>query len=472
MSFDEIVSDVAGRLALTTTDAITRIGLRVNRRYRRITTSIGMVTTRRTTGSFTVVAATRTQTIPGEKVLSISVTGATENLDAVSYDEMLEKVPSTGNPTCWAVKRTNAADVTVVFNSTMDSGLDLVVQVEDVGSTLSGSQVPAFPESWHDILVFGALADELRKKEKIQLARDAEMEYERMLGELRLHIAANGWQDQQQGSRASATTAAGASGSASNGTVTHVTGALTPHAIILGNGGGDVKPLSSLGTATTVVHGAAAGDPTYGPVVEADQTLSDVTTNDVSTTKHGYAPKAPNDATKYLDGTGAYSKPSDPLKANLASPALTGVPTAPTAAALNNSTQLATTAYADAAVVAEATATRTLTNKRITSRVTTIVSSATPTVNTDNCDAVTITAQAVAITSMTTNLSGTPTNFQKLLYRIKDDGTGRAITWGASFVAKGATLPTTTVAGKLLTAGFIYDTVAATWGCVASVQET
>jgi hypothetical protein len=38
------------------------------------------------------------------------------------------------------------------------------------------------------------------------------------------------------------------------------------------------------------------------------------------------------------------------LKAPLASPALTGVPTAPTAAALTNNTQLSTTAYADAAV--------------------------------------------------------------------------------------------------------------------------
>ena len=40
------------------------------------------------------------------------------------------------------------------------------------------------------------------------------------------------------------------------------------------------------------------------------------------------------------------------LKAPLASPALTGTPTAPTATAGNNSTQVATTAYADAAVAA------------------------------------------------------------------------------------------------------------------------
>lgn len=116
-------------------------------------------------------------------------------------------------------------------------------------------------------------------------------------------------------------------------------------------------------------------------------------------------------------------------------------------------------------------ATATLTNKRITKRVTTITSSGTPTVNTDNCDCVDITALATAITSMTTNLSGTPTNFQPLMYRIKDDGTARAITWGASFEARGVALPTTTVVSKVLTVGFIYDTTTSKWGCVASAQE-
>lgn len=115
--------------------------------------------------------------------------------------------------------------------------------------------------------------------------------------------------------------------------------------------------------------------------------------------------------------------------------------------------------------------TDTLTNKRITKRVTTITSHATPTINTDNCDVVTITGQTEAITSMTTNLSGTPTNFQTLIFRIKDNGTARAITWGASFEAKGVALPTTTVISKVLTVGFIYDTVTSKWGCVASAQE-
>jgi len=49
--------------------------------------------------------------------------------------------------------------------------------------------------------------------------------------------------------------------------------------------------------------------------------------------------------------------------------------------------------------------TNTLTNKRITKRVGSTTSSATPSINTDNVDIFKITAQAAAITSMTTNLS-------------------------------------------------------------------
>jgi len=122
-------------------------------------------------------------------------------------------------------------------------------------------------------------------------------------------------------------------------------------------------------------------------------------------------------------------------------------------------------------VVPTVSSTNTLTNKRITDRVWTVASSATPTINTDNVDAYSITALATAITSMTTNLSWTPTDFQKLLIRIKDNGTARAITWGASFEAKGVALPTTTVISKVLTVWFVYDTVSAKWGCIASAQE-
>lgn len=114
-------------------------------------------------------------------------------------------------------------------------------------------------------------------------------------------------------------------------------------------------------------------------------------------------------------------------------------------------------------VVDTISATNTLTNKRVTARITSISSSATPTINTDNCDVVTITALAAAITSMTTNLSGTPINFDQLEIRILDNGTARAITWGASFASGIATLPTTTTVNKALCNYFEYDSVQAKW---------
>lgn len=43
---------------------------------------------------------------------------------------------------------------------------------------------------------------------------------------------------------------------------------------------------------------------------EANLSVTDITTNNVSTSAHGFAPKSPNDATKYLDGTGVYSVPA------------------------------------------------------------------------------------------------------------------------------------------------------------------
>ena len=121
--------------------------------------------------------------------------------------------------------------------------------------------------------------------------------------------------------------------------------------------------------------------------------------------------------------------------------------------------------------MASLSTTQTLTNKRLTYRVTTIVSSATPAINTDNCDAVTITALAADITSMTSSLTGTPVDFDRLLIRIKDNGTSRNITWGTSFEAKGVALPTATVISKVLTVEFLYDAVTAKWGCIRSVQE-
>lgn len=111
---------------------------------------------------------------------------------------------------------------------------------------------------------------------------------------------------------------------------------------------------------------------------------------------------------------------------------------------------------------------QTLTNKTLTPRVNTTASSATPSINTDTTDIFTITALAAAITSMTTNLTGSPVNGQRLTIRFKDNGTARAITWGASFASSGtATLLATTVVNKTHLVNLLYDSTAAKWICTA-----
>lgn len=57
--------------------------------------------------------------------------------------------------------------------------------------------------------------------------------------------------------------------------------------------------------------GSQAATIANGAVTEAKQTLADNTTHNVSITMHGYTPKAPNDATKFLDGTGAWDTVKD-----------------------------------------------------------------------------------------------------------------------------------------------------------------
>ena len=62
-----------------------------------------------------------------------------------------------------------------------------------------------------------------------------------------------------------------------------------------------INSVSLLGSGDIVVSSSAS---------DASLTTSDITTNNVSTLKHGFAPKLPNDPAKYLNGAGAYTVPA------------------------------------------------------------------------------------------------------------------------------------------------------------------
>ena len=120
------------------------------------------------------------------------------------------------------------------------------------------------------------------------------------------------------------------------------------------------------------------------------------------------------------------------------------------------------------------TATQTLTNKRITPRANITTTTSSPWAwNSDSYDIQGFTALANALTINAD--AGTPTDGQKTIFRLKDDGTARALTWttGSSkaFRAVGITLPTTTVISKVTYVGCIYNSNADRWDAVATGTE-
>lgn len=112
----------------------------------------------------------------------------------------------------------------------------------------------------------------------------------------------------------------------------------------------------------------------------------------------------------------------------------------------------------------------TLTNKRLTPRVVSVASASTHTIDSDVTDVFTVTAQAAAVTFAAP--TGTPTVGQRLMIRLRDNGTARAITWTTTsngFASSGlATLLTTTVISKTHTQLFVWDEVAARWVLLAA----
>jgi len=105
----------------------------------------------------------------------------------------------------------------------------------------------------------------------------------------------------------------------------------------------------------------------------------------------------------------------------------------------------------------------------IAPRVTSEASNATPTPNADTTDLHILTAQAAAAAFAAP--TGTPSQGQKLIIRIKDNATARALSWNAIYRALGVALPTTTTISKTLYVGFIYNSTDAKWDCIAKTEE-
>lgn len=96
-----------------------------------------------------------------------------------------------------------------------------------------------------------------------------------------------------------------------------------------------------------------------------------------------------------------------------------------------------------------------------------VTSSATVTPTFSN-DLVAITAQAANLTLA--NPSGTSVDGWGIVIRLKDNGTSRTITYGSQYRAVGVTLPTATVAGKVVYIAGIWNASETTFDVLATGQ--
>ena len=122
--------------------------------------------------------------------------------------------------------------------------------------------------------------------------------------------------------------------------------------------------------------------------------------------------------------------------------------------------------------LADISSAQTITTKRIEPRIVSAASYTTDTgtsLSVATTDIFVITAQAGAL--LFNNPGGTAVQGQRLVIRIKDNATARALTWGTEFRAMGTALPSTTVLSKTLYLGFFYNSTDTKWDMVASAQE-
>ena len=87
----------------------------------------------------------------------------------------------------------------------------------------------------------------------------------------------------------------------------------------------------------------------------------------------------------------------------------------------------------------------------------------------DHYDFLDIHDQAVGV--LFENPIGTPGNGQKLIIRLSDNGTPQSISWGTSYVPAGIALPATTIAGKWMHMGFVYNPTLGQWMLVAFLSQ-
>jgi hypothetical protein len=214
MTLQQLMDEVLARTRQTSSEASTRIGRELNDRYRRVTSSIGLTSSRRIEVIAVAAAGNPLVNFSGiDKIFAVWINAPDSNtrrvLGEITFDQWRNLVPfaETGDPgavqgvpTMYAIERMDATLVRVVVYPAPDQTYTLWADGLDTsGTTLTPTDVPHFAVDFHDILMHGALADEWTQLKQDDLATRSESMYEQRLSELRMFIAKSAYLDIHQG---------------------------------------------------------------------------------------------------------------------------------------------------------------------------------------------------------------------------------------------------------------------------------
>lgn len=193
MTFQEIVDRIAERLNIpaSQTASLARIGRSVNDAYREISTSIGLDLSRRSV-SVTASTSLGVQTVTFNSIEKIErliddTSGTIRVIPEVHFDQIRVLNPAASDVVGkWAVQSWTGTSVTIRLDVLPQTVFTLKADGFSTAATLSGSDVPAFPESFHDIIIDRVLADEYFKQEKVTLSDRAAQRFEKRLSDLRM----------------------------------------------------------------------------------------------------------------------------------------------------------------------------------------------------------------------------------------------------------------------------------------------
>lgn len=193
MTFSQICDEVCGRMNLSSTEARVRVGVAVNRHYKRITSLIGLNATRFVTKSQNTTAATRTVTFTGiekiDRINDATTASAIRPLEEVSIHYLRRLQPGSGQPSLWAIQSTTSTTVTICLDTAPTAVYALQADGTANLADLTADDEPAFPESHHDVITDAVLEDELIRKEKLELAAFYGSRSRERISDLRFQLA-------------------------------------------------------------------------------------------------------------------------------------------------------------------------------------------------------------------------------------------------------------------------------------------